>query len=90
VAAVGEPDQLADVGQDPRRAGRADPAQVHQVRPTRPNRGRELLVQALPHPSSHHPYDRRDFIYRGTIDVASVRIWPRHWLSTDMRYAAQP
>jgi transposase len=23
-------------------------------------------------------YDKRDFVYRGTIDVASIRIWLRH------------
>jgi transposase len=30
-------------------------------------------------------YDKRDFIYRGTIDVASIRIWLRDPVSTDMR-----
>lgn len=23
-------------------------------------------------------YDKRDFVYRGTVDVASIRIWLRH------------
>lgn len=26
-------------------------------------------------------YDKRDFIWRGTIDVASIRIWLRHPVS---------
>lgn len=30
-------------------------------------------------------YDKRDFVYRGTIDVASIRIWLRDPVSTDMR-----
>lgn len=30
-------------------------------------------------------YDKRDFIYQGTIDVASIRIWLRDPVSTDMR-----
>ncbi len=33
-------------------------------------------------------YDKRDFIYRGTIDVASIRIWLRDAVSTDMRETA--
>jgi transposase len=32
-------------------------------------------------------YDKRDFVYRGTIDVASIRIWLRDPVSTDMRDA---
>lgn len=30
-------------------------------------------------------YDKRDFVYRGTIDVAAIRIWLRDPVSTDMR-----
>jgi transposase len=30
-------------------------------------------------------YDKRDFIYRGTIDVAAIRIWLRDPATTDMR-----
>jgi transposase len=30
-------------------------------------------------------YDKRDFVYRGTIDVASIRIWLRDPVSADMR-----
>jgi hypothetical protein len=26
-------------------------------------------------------YDKRDFVWRGTIDVASIRIWLRHPVS---------
>lgn len=33
-------------------------------------------------------YDKRDFVYRGTIDVASIRIWLRDPVSTDMRDTA--
>ena len=37
--AVGEPGHVADVGQDPCGAGRADPEEVHQVRPAGGDRG---------------------------------------------------
>ena len=30
-------------------------------------------------------YDRRDFVYRGTIDVASIRIWLRDPVNNDLR-----
>lgn len=30
-------------------------------------------------------YDKRDFIFRGTIDVASIRIWLRHSVTQDLR-----
>ena len=30
-------------------------------------------------------YDKRDFVYRGTIDVASIRIWLRDPVPTNMR-----
>ena len=30
-------------------------------------------------------YDKRDFVYRGTIDVAAIRIWLRDPVPTDMR-----
>lgn len=30
-------------------------------------------------------YDKRDFVYRGTIDVAAIRIWLRDPVSTHMR-----
>lgn len=30
-------------------------------------------------------YDKRDFVYRGTIDVASIRIWLRDPARPDMR-----
>jgi len=30
-------------------------------------------------------YDKRDFVFRGTIDVASIRIWLRDPVSTNMR-----
>lgn len=30
-------------------------------------------------------YDKRDFIYRGTVDIASIRIWLRDPVETDMR-----
>jgi len=30
-------------------------------------------------------YDKRDFVYRGTIDVAAIRIWLRDPVSTDLR-----
>jgi len=33
-------------------------------------------------------YDKRDFVYRGTIDVASIRIWLRDPVPTDMRDTA--
>ncbi|OMH25323.1 IS5 family transposase, partial [Tersicoccus phoenicis] len=29
--------------------------------------------------------DKRDFVYRGTIDVASIRIWLRDPVSSDSR-----
>lgn len=30
-------------------------------------------------------YDKRDFVYRGTIDVASIRIWLRDPVNNDLR-----
>lgn len=30
-------------------------------------------------------YDKRDFVYRGTIDVATIRIWLRDPVNTDPR-----
>lgn len=33
-------------------------------------------------------YDKRDFVYRGTIDVASIRIWLRDPINTDSRDTA--
>jgi len=33
-------------------------------------------------------YDKRDFVYRGTIDVAAIRIWLRDPAETDMRDTA--
>jgi transposase len=30
-------------------------------------------------------YDKRDFVYRGTIDVAAIRIWLRDPVPTDIR-----
>jgi transposase len=33
-------------------------------------------------------YDKRDFVYRGTIDVASIRIWLRDPAQPDMRDTA--
>jgi len=30
-------------------------------------------------------YDKRDFVYRGTVDVAAIRIWLRDPVSTDIR-----
>jgi transposase len=30
-------------------------------------------------------YDKRDFVYRGTIDVATIRIWLRDPVNTDSR-----
>jgi transposase len=30
-------------------------------------------------------YDKRDFVYRGTIDIAAIRIWLRDPGSTDIR-----
>ena len=33
-------------------------------------------------------YDKRDFVFRGTIDVASVRIWLRQPLNQDLRDTA--
>jgi transposase len=30
-------------------------------------------------------YDKRDFVYRGTIDVAAIRIWLRNPAQPDMR-----
>lgn len=30
-------------------------------------------------------YDKRDFVYRGTIDVASIRIWLRDPVAADLR-----
>lgn len=30
-------------------------------------------------------YDKRDFVYRGTIDVASIRIWLRSKVEHDLR-----
>jgi transposase len=33
-------------------------------------------------------YDKRDFIYRGTIDVASIRIWLRDPVPPDIRDTA--
>lgn len=30
-------------------------------------------------------YDKRDFVYRGTIDVAAIRIWLRDPVQPDMR-----
>jgi len=33
-------------------------------------------------------YDKRDFIYRGTIDVAAIRIWLRDPVTTDLRDTA--
>jgi len=33
-------------------------------------------------------YDKRDFVYRGTIDVASIRIWLRDPVTTDLRDTA--
>jgi hypothetical protein len=33
-------------------------------------------------------YDKRDFVYRGTIDVAAIRIWLRDPTQPDMRDTA--
>lgn len=33
-------------------------------------------------------YDKRDFVYRGTIDVAAIRIWLRDPAKSDMRDTA--
>jgi transposase len=33
-------------------------------------------------------YDVRDFVYRGTIDIAGIRIWPRDAGPIDMRDSA--
>ena len=33
-------------------------------------------------------YDKRDFVYRGTIDVATIRIWLRDPVRTDPRGTA--
>ncbi len=33
-------------------------------------------------------YDKRDFVYRGTIDVATIRIWLRDPVKTDPRDTA--
>jgi transposase len=33
-------------------------------------------------------YDKRDFVYRGTIDVAAIRIWLRDPVPTDIRDTA--
>jgi transposase len=30
-------------------------------------------------------YDKRDFVYRGTIDAASIRIWPRDPVNSHSR-----
>ena len=30
-------------------------------------------------------YDKRDFVYRGTIDIAAIRIWLRDPVPTDVR-----
>jgi len=30
-------------------------------------------------------YDKRDFVYRGTIDIAAIRIWLRDPVPTDLR-----
>lgn len=30
-------------------------------------------------------YDKRDFVYRGTIDIAAIRIWLRDPVTTDIR-----
>ncbi len=30
-------------------------------------------------------YDKRDFVYRGTIDVAAIRIWLRDLTQQDLR-----
>jgi transposase len=30
-------------------------------------------------------YDKRDFVYRGTVDVATIRIWLRDLTQQDLR-----
>ena len=41
--------------------------------------------QAPRHPRGRHPLRQRDFVYRGTIDVAAIRIWLRDPVVTDLR-----
>ena len=35
-------------------------------------------------------YDKRDFVYRGTVDVAAIRIWLRDLTQQDLRDSASP
>ena len=50
--------------------------------------GRTCLVQFLPHGAVATRYDKREFVYRGTIDVASIRIWLRDPPQTHSRDTA--
>jgi hypothetical protein len=62
VAAVREPGDVADVSEDPRRPGRADAVDVHQVRPGGEDSFLELGIHSLQ--LRVEPFDVREF-FRG-------------------------
>ena len=63
----------------PRRPGRASALDAIAYKQ------RNLVERAFCHLRQHRAvatrYDKRDYIWRGTVDVASIRIWLRHPVS---------
>jgi hypothetical protein len=51
------------------------------VRPARPGTGRRWVERSINKIKQNRAvatrYDKRDFVWRGTVDVAAIRIWLR-------------
>jgi transposase len=76
-ATIPEPsDQKAGRARRGSKGGRPpvfDPAAYKQR-----NTAERAFCQLRQHRAVAARYDKRDFVYRGTVDVASIRIWLRH------------
>jgi hypothetical protein len=74
-------DQAANRRKKVRRAGDHRPS---TPRSTTAQHRRTMLQQAQAAPRRSHPNDKRDYVYNGTINVASIRVWLRD-LTKDLR-----
>jgi hypothetical protein len=79
----GDDSRARGSGEEPAaaRQQRRPASRLRRRRLSAAQRGRAAFCQLRQHRAVATRYDKRDFIWRGTIDVASIRIWLRHPVS---------